>query len=152
MVGRVSSWHPQDDELLKRLAKEGHNAREIAERMKRTPDAIRRRSLLHSIPISKATNGTRWSVNEDVRLRQLAQAGFSIPEIAADMRKSKSAVRRHAGELQLKIARGVNGITRALLEERLSRSSSSLASPSERLTELRHSVSASQVSRKTKAK
>lgn len=43
-TGRRSSWTPDDDKKLKKLADEGLTARARAERMKRTDDAIRVRS------------------------------------------------------------------------------------------------------------
>jgi hypothetical protein len=149
MAGRHSTWTAEDDERLRRLAEEGHNVRSISERLERTPDAVRMRSKLFNIPTVKAINGASWSLDEDAQLRKLAQTGLSIPEIAADIHRSTSVVRRRAGKLQINIAGGLNGVVRAALEERLGRSSAALR-PSEKLQASQHSVSVSQIGLKAK--
>ena len=52
-----------------------------------------------------------WSSDEDQRLRELAQSGLGLPEIAREMNRSKSAVRRNALKLQIAIASSPNGMT-----------------------------------------
>jgi hypothetical protein len=150
MVGRASTWTADDDERLRKLSEEGLNARSISERLKRTPDAIRMRSKLLHIPIVKAINGTSWSSDEDAQLRKLAQAGLSVSEIATDIRRSNSMVRRRADKLQIKIAGGLNGVVRAALEERLDRSSAALRA-SDKL-QASDSLSVSEIGLKVKAR
>jgi hypothetical protein len=136
-------WTPEDDERLRKLANEGRTTRTIAECLKRTPDATRTRAKALNIVIVKATSGVPWSNAEDKRLRELAQAGLSFVEIAAEMRRSTSMVRRHAEILQIKIARGANVMKSTSMAERLTRLATS--SPSERTRELQCSVSASKI-------
>jgi hypothetical protein len=130
-------WTPEDDERLRKLANEGRTTRTIAECLKRTPAAARTRAKALNIVIVKATSGVSWFNAEDKRLRELAQAGFSLVEIAANTRQSTSMVRRHLEILPIKIGRGANVMKSTSMAER--------SSPSERIRELRYSVSASKI-------
>jgi hypothetical protein len=49
-----------------------------------------------------------WSDEDDQRLRILAQSGFSLKEIAHQMRRSKSSVRSRALKTAIAIARDRN--------------------------------------------
>jgi DNA-binding NarL/FixJ family response regulator len=45
MTGRITQpWFPSDDERLRKLAAEGRTSTTIAERMKRSPDSVRKRA------------------------------------------------------------------------------------------------------------
>jgi hypothetical protein len=90
-----------------------------------------------------------WSNDEDQRLLELAQAGLSLPEIAVEMGRSISGVRWRAEKLQIKIARGANGMASSAMGKRLGSATLSL---SERAEAFRHSVSASVTGVKAKAK
>ena len=57
-------------------------------------------------------NGRRpWTTTEDQRLRDLVQLGLDLSEIAAQMDRSESVIRRHVQKLKINIARGRNGMT-----------------------------------------
>ena len=57
-------------------------------------------------------NGGRpWTTADDQRLRDLAQLGAGLSEIAAQMKRSPSVIRRHVEKLKITIARGQNGMT-----------------------------------------
>ena len=58
--------------------------------------------------------GLPWTDDEDRRLRELARAGLSYVEIALEMRRSTSMVRRHAEKLKIKVANGRKGTTAAM--------------------------------------
>jgi len=57
-------------------------------------------------------NGGRpWTVTDDQRLRDLALLGVGLSEIAAQMKRSPSVIRRHVEKLKITIARGQNEMT-----------------------------------------
>lgn len=51
---------------------------------------------------------SRWSEDEDKRLRSLAQSGLYISQIALRMNRSHTVIRRHAAKLKIAIASGRN--------------------------------------------
>ena len=55
------------------------------------------------------TTGAPWSKDEDKRLRDLAKSGLGTEDIAAQMNRSKSAIRANAERLDIRIANGRNG-------------------------------------------
>jgi hypothetical protein len=55
------------------------------------------------------TSGALWSADEDQRLRDLAKSGLNTEDIAAQMNRSKSAIRENAERLEITIASGRNG-------------------------------------------
>jgi hypothetical protein len=63
-------------------------------------------------------NGGRpWMTTDDQRLRDLVQLGLGLSEIAAQMDRSQSVIRRHVKKLKINIARGRNGMTVSRLVE-----------------------------------
>jgi hypothetical protein len=52
---RLQPWTPSDDEQLRKLAGEGRNATTIAERLKRSPHAVRNRAKNLGIMLVKAS-------------------------------------------------------------------------------------------------
>jgi hypothetical protein len=50
-------WTPEDDERLRKLAAEGRTSITIAERMKRTPESVRRRAKTLKVVLMKAKGG-----------------------------------------------------------------------------------------------
>jgi hypothetical protein len=59
-------------------------------------------------------NSTRWSPEEDERLRKLARSGFSLVEIANEIRRSKSSVSTRAAKLKIVMARDRRAQPRAV--------------------------------------
>ena len=55
------------------------------------------------------TSGAPWSKEEDQRLRDLAKLGLNTEDIAAQMNRSKSAIRENAERLKITVASGRNG-------------------------------------------
>jgi hypothetical protein len=55
------------------------------------------------------TSGAPWSADEDQRLRDLVKSGLDTEDIAAQMNRSKSAIRENAERLEITIASGRNG-------------------------------------------
>lgn len=122
MKERPQPWAPEDDERIRKLVAEGRTIRIIAERLKRTPDAVRTRARILNVKISNSNaRNAKWSEIEDIRLRELAKAGLSSAEIAVEMNRSASSVRSHAENLQIKIARGANVLSSASMAGRLMR-------------------------------
>ena len=56
------------------------------------------------------TSAPLWSTEEDERLRSLARTGFSLTEIAHQMKRSKSSVRARATKLTIALARDRNSM------------------------------------------
>ena len=52
---------------------------------------------------------SKWTATDDDRLRNLARSGFSLAEISAQMRWSKSTIRSRALKLNIALARDLNG-------------------------------------------
>jgi hypothetical protein len=50
-----------------------------------------------------------WTAHEDMFLRQLAAAGKFAPAIAAEMRRSESAIRKRATKLKITLAKVQRG-------------------------------------------
>jgi hypothetical protein len=53
----------------------------------------------------KKMSGTPWDTTDTERLRALASAGLSLPEIANEMERSKNAIRAWAEKLKIPIAK-----------------------------------------------
>jgi hypothetical protein len=150
MIKRSQPWTLEDDERLRNLAEEGRTARTISERLKRTPEAVRRRAKsLKIILVEGIMTGMPWTPVEDHRLRNAALSGLSCPEIALEMRRSASSVRARVGHLQIKVARSENCMTSAAVSERLNRPFKPLR-PSERMLASRYTVSADEMASKAK--
>jgi hypothetical protein len=67
----------------------------------------RRRDVLHYVTKSAMTENDRniWTPEEDNRLRTLLGAGRSIASVAADLKRSKTAVRARAYVLRISLKR-----------------------------------------------
>ena len=55
--------------------------------------------------------GVPWSKDEDQRLRDLALSGLGTADIAFQMKRSASAVRKNAEKLNIAIATSRKGVT-----------------------------------------
>jgi hypothetical protein len=77
-LGKTISWTEVEDQTLRRLARSGMLAGQIAGRMGYSAPAIRTRAAKLGIPIAKGSPG-RSSMNVAIRRRQSA----SIPKSAA---------------------------------------------------------------------
>ncbi len=56
-------------------------------------------------------HGLPWSEDDDQRLRDLAQSGLDFSEIALQMSRSNSVIRRHAERLNISVASGRHVMT-----------------------------------------
>jgi hypothetical protein len=54
-----------------------------------------------------------WSQEQDEKLRMLASSGMSMAAIAAQMKRTKSAIRTRAAKLKITIARDRNPMQRS---------------------------------------
>ena len=50
-------------------------------------------------------SGTPWETSDTERLRALAAAGLSVPEIAVEMQRSRNAIRDWAKKLNIAVAK-----------------------------------------------
>ena len=57
-----------------------------------------------------------WTPDELERLRELAQAGMSLTELAREMGRSMSSIRTRAEKLNITIARDMNRMRRRRLD------------------------------------
>jgi hypothetical protein len=61
----IQPWTPSEDERLRKLAAEGRSSLTIAERLKRTPQAIRSRAKKFKIALRRLAAGKRSGTKSD---------------------------------------------------------------------------------------
>jgi hypothetical protein len=94
------SWTEEEDQALRRLGLCGASVSEAAERLARTPEAIRRRSRKLGIRLARdpLRGGARpWRREEDTLLHELA--GLHPARLARILNRSDQAIRRRRAAL-----------------------------------------------------
>jgi hypothetical protein len=94
------TWTEAEDQALRRLGVSGASVSQAAERLARTPEAIRRRSrnLGISLARDRLNGGARpWRREEDTLLRELA--GLHPARLARILNRSDQAIRRRRAAL-----------------------------------------------------
>lgn len=96
-------WTDEEDETLRKLHfEQGLSLAEIGRRMNRPPSTVSKH--VSAVRVG-AVRGKPWSAEELVALREMAEAGFTIEDIAKELKRGESSIRHMADKRKLTIAR-----------------------------------------------
>lgn len=96
-------WSDEEDEMLRKLFfEQGLSLAEIGRRMNRPPSTVGKH--VSSVRVG-AVRGKPWSAEELTALREMAEAGFTVEEIAQELSRGESSIRYMADKRKLTIAR-----------------------------------------------
>ena len=78
MVGEKLRWAIEDDDRLRKLALEGRTAETIAERLKRSRSAIRRRAEVLNVPLTRLKAGRKRASTTSISVHDLERSWPTI--------------------------------------------------------------------------
>ena len=97
-VGVGHRWSASEDALLRRAVDDGLRVSEIVPLLtRRSPGAVAAR--INALGL--AVHGRRWTTADDYRLRLAIEAGDSIDRVAADLERTREAIRHRCRDLGL---------------------------------------------------
>jgi hypothetical protein len=97
-VGVGHRWAAAEDALLRRAVDDGLRVSEIVPLLtRRSPGAVAAR--INALGL--AVHGRRWTTADDYRLRLAIEAGDSIDRVAADLERTREAIRHRCRDLAL---------------------------------------------------